>query len=55
MANRRKGWVYSPPKPAKPTVPPALKADVEARANELVESTLKPAHIKPPPEDERFN
>ena len=55
MANRRKEWVYSPPKPAKPTVPPALKAEVGARANALVELALKPAHIKPPPADERFN
>jgi hypothetical protein len=55
MPNRRKTWVYVPPKPSKPTVPAAVKADVEARARELVESVLKPLHVKPPPDDERFN
>ncbi|HLC04203.1 MAG TPA: hypothetical protein VJK02_14300 [Anaerolineales bacterium] len=55
MAKRRKAWVYVPPKPAKPTVPAVLRAEVEAKARELVESVLKPLHVKPPPEDERFN
>jgi hypothetical protein len=55
MANRRKTWVYVPPKPSKPTVPAATKADVAAKARELVESVLKPRHVKPPPDDERFN
>ncbi len=55
MAKRRKTWVYGPPKAAKPTVPAALRVEVEAKARELVESVLKPLHVKPPPEDERFN
>lgn len=55
MAKRRKTWVYVPPKQAKPTVPAALRVEVEAKARELVESVLKPLHVKPPPEDERFN
>ena len=55
MTNRRKRWVYAPPKPSKPSVPAAIKADVEAKARALVESVLKPLHVKPPPEDERFN
>ena len=55
MANRRKTWVYVPPKPSKPTVPAAIKADVDAKAREFVESVLKPLHVKPPPDDERFN
>ena len=48
-------WVYSPPKPAKPPVPDALKAEVTTRANELVETVLKPQHIQPPPENMQFN
>jgi hypothetical protein len=32
-----------------------VKADVERKAAELVEKVLKPQHIKPPPEDVRFN
>lgn len=55
MANTRKRWVYVPPTPPKPSVPAALKADVATRAGELVEAVLKPLHVKPPPDDERFN
>ena len=55
MAARQKRWVYSPPRPPKPRVPDAVKADMEAQARELIETVLKPAHVKPPPEDPRFN
>lgn len=55
MADRRKRWIYVPPKPAKPAVPAALRLEVEAKARELVESVLKPRHVKAPPEDQRFN
>jgi len=55
MAKQRKTWVYVPPKPAKPTVPAALKAEVAAKARELVESELKPRHVKPPPDDDQSN
>jgi len=55
MARSKKRWIYSPPKPPKPKVPESVKEEVERRGNELVESTLKPEHIQPPPEDARFN
>jgi hypothetical protein len=55
VARRQKRWIYSPPRPPKPKVPDAAKADVEARARELIETVLKPAHLKPPPEEMRFN
>jgi hypothetical protein len=55
MANKRKMWVYSPPKPAKPSVPEAIKTELDARAGELVASVLKPQHVQPAPADERFN
>lgn len=55
MAQKRKTWIYSPPKPPKPKVPEAIKTELEAKAHELVESVLKPTHVKPPPQDERFN
>jgi hypothetical protein len=55
MAKRGKMWIYNPPRPSKPQVPDAIKTDLEARANELVEGVLKPAHIRPPSPDERFN
>jgi hypothetical protein len=52
---RRKTWVYAPKKPAPPTVPESFKREVEAKAKALVESVLKPQHVKPPPEDPQFN
>lgn len=53
MAKKR--WVYRPPKQAQPRVPDHIKQEVERKANELIDSVLKPRHIKPPAEDERFN
>jgi hypothetical protein len=56
MAKKQpKLWIYSPPKPAKPTAPETLKAEVEAKAGELIDTVLKPEHVKPLPRDERFN
>ena len=56
MAKKQpKRWVYSPPKPAKPKVPEAVKAEVEAKAGELIETVLKPKFVKPPPKDQRWN
>jgi hypothetical protein len=55
MANRRKTWVYSPRKPPKPSVPEAIKRELDAKAGELVASVLKPKHVQPAPADERFN
>ena len=55
MAKRRKMWVFSPPKQPRPKVPDAVKANVEAKANNLIETVLKPNHVKPASEDERFN
>ena len=48
-------WVYSPPKAPKPKVPETIKAEVEAKANELVESVLKPRCVKPKPKGVRLN
>ncbi len=55
MAKSRKIWVFSPPKQAKPKLPNALKANVTAEANELIDTVLKPTHVKPPARDEHFN
>lgn len=55
MPRSRKTWVYSPPKPAKPKVPESVKAMVSVRANELIETVLKPKFITPCAEDEQFN
>jgi hypothetical protein len=55
MATRQKTWVRTPARQAKPSVPVAIKAEVEGKARELVESVLKPRHILPPPEHEHLN
>jgi hypothetical protein len=40
----KKQWVFAP---AKPTVPAAIKAQVRKKADQLVETFLKPNFIKP--------
>ena len=49
---RQKMWVYSSPKPK---MPDAVKVGVGAKATELVNVILKPEHIKPPPENAKWN
>ncbi|MEX1021295.1 MAG: hypothetical protein WDZ49_16660 [Litorilinea sp.] len=53
-AKSQKGWVYVPRRPAPPTVPVALKREVEEKANALVEAVLKPRYVSPP-ENPQFN
>jgi hypothetical protein len=56
MAKKKpKTWVYSPPKPAKVAVPESVKAEVERKADELVETVLKPKYVKKPPKNPKFN
>jgi hypothetical protein len=56
MAKKQpKRWVYSPPKPPKVSASEKVKEEVEAKAKELIDTVLKPQHVKPPPKDERFN
>ncbi len=52
MTKRQKYWGYSNKKLG---VPESVKIDVENKANELIESFLKPKYIKPPPEDLQYN
>lgn len=55
MAKRKKGWIATPAKRAKPKVPDALKKTLQEKANQVIEDTIKPKHIKPPPTDSNFN
>jgi len=48
-------WGWAPKKTASPQVPDALRVELTTKANELVESFLKPTFITPPPEDTRWN
>ena len=50
-----KRWVYGPAKPTKPEVLENIKSSIESQAQKFVDSELKPQHIKPAPEDERWN
>jgi len=52
MAERQKIWVYNPQRQPKPK---AVRIDLEPKANELVDSIIKPMHVKPPREEEQFN
>ena len=52
MAKQQKVWTYVPPKPAKPAAPAeALKAKLTEKAAALIEKTLKPKYVEPPPAD----
>ena len=51
----RKRWMYVPPEPPKPKVPDHVKSSVKSRADEFVESFLKPQFIEDPPKDHEWN
>ncbi|CAK0754276.1 hypothetical protein CCP4SC76_240008 [Gammaproteobacteria bacterium] len=51
----KKMWVYCPPKKSKPKVPDHIIAVVQESANNLIETSIKPQHVKPHPEDAQFN
>ena len=58
MAKKKqpKRWVHSPSSKASGnTLDAAAKAQVRAKVRELIDRELKPKHVKPPPEDARFN
>lgn len=51
-------WVYDPARAfrqSKKPVPPHLQHEVERRAQDLIDSTLKPRSIQPPPMKAEFN
>ncbi len=51
----KKRWMYVPPKPPKPKVPEYLKTEVKDRADDFVESYLKPHFIKEVSKDYQWN
>jgi hypothetical protein len=55
MPKPRKVWMRSPAKSPKPTVPESMKAELAAKAMDLIENVLKPKHIPPTKPDPRFN
>jgi hypothetical protein len=55
MPKRHRTWVYSPPKPKKPSVPHGVKAELTSKAQQLIDEHLRPAHVKPAPKMPEFN
>jgi hypothetical protein len=48
-------WTCASNKRLKPTVPDAIKAELETKAKELINKVLTPKYIKPPPKKPVFN
>jgi hypothetical protein len=53
--NRPLTWMAGPARPKKLAIPDSLKAQVDAKAKELVETVLRPRFVQPPPKKPRFN
>ena len=53
MARIPRQWLYCP-RPAS-CVPEAVKEQVTAKADEIIETLFKPRYVKPPPKKARFN
>jgi len=53
MTKARRGWTWAPAKPSR--VPEDVKDKLTAMAGNLIDSKLKPQHVKPPPKKTRFN
>jgi hypothetical protein len=51
----KKTWRPCPARKLKYKAPESIKAHVQEKADHLIQSILKPKHIKPPPKDTRFN
>lgn len=54
MAKQREPWRIRQGK-KKPDLTASLKTEVETKAQELIEKSLKPKYVRPPQKDERFN
>lgn len=55
MASKKKIWMPASVKRTKPKVSDDLKHSLKEKADEIIETILKPKHIKPPPTDNDFN
>jgi len=57
MTKKQPPWMFGTPrsKPTRGGVPESVKAEVITKANNLIETVLKPQHIQPPPDNPQFN
>ncbi len=51
----KKGWAWGPNRRLKPKVHEDVKAEVQRKADDLVEKHLVPQHVEPPLKDARWN
>lgn len=54
MTTPRNPWDIRPARNSRPATA-SLKAEVETKANDLIENVLKPRYVKPPKKGEEFN
>jgi hypothetical protein len=47
--------MISPGKKPTSSLPDSIKTELEAKATNLIVNVLKPKHVQPPPQEERFN
>ncbi len=52
---QQKAWIYSLGSAQSGKVPESVKAEVTRKAQDLVETVLKPHYVQPAPEDPQFN
>ena len=55
MTKKQRGWFRSSKRTSKPKVPASTKEMVKTRADELIETVLKPKYVTPPPEGMIYN
>ena len=56
MAKQKKRWVHSPRKRrTSVSVPDETKSEIKRKADDLIQSRLKPQYVAPPPPDPQFN
>ena len=51
MVSKRRIWLPASPKPTKLKVSNPVKLALKEKADEIIESVIKPKHIKPPSTD----
>ena len=55
MAKKQWTWAPGPPSRPKAKITDLAKAEIQKKCEDLIELTLKPQHIKPPPQDRERN
>jgi hypothetical protein len=51
----KKVWIHKPKRKSSLKIPELIKAQIQSKADTLIENVLKPKHIEPPPKNTDFN